>query len=547
MTQAELARQIRTGQHIPDILDCLAQLSNDEVPTPPRLARAMLDILPAHVWGEADHKWLDPACKSGVFLREIAVRLLDGLSDQFPDFEQRRDHIFRNMLYGTSITDLTGIISRRTVYYSHNAAGPKSVIHFDNNIGNIPFIRANHTFPKRKDGTVSGGCTICGAPLELERGLDRENYAYSFIHAAYPTKEMTDMKFDVIVGNPPYQVGMRDAAGEKVANIIPVYQDFVDRAIELDPRYVLMITPSRWFMGGKGLDEYRERMINDRRLRKIVDNPKLFDCFPGVEIKGGVNYFLWDRDYDGDCEFSTRIDGIITSTSGRDLREGDGVVLRDNFAATIVHKIANDPSAKGSLADVVSARDPFGQGIKTNYPHAQAQPFEESIPLVFGDHVGYIRRDQLERRHDWVDHWKVLIPKAGDGHGREVSYVLGEPIALAPGSACTQTYLVAGIFDTREETENYAHYLTTKFVRFLVLQRKSTQDLRPDKFRFAPEMDMTRPWTDEELYDHFGLTDEEREYIEATIHPREAILSLDSPIPTSHLPGGSKYKSKDTD
>lgn len=202
MTQAELARQIRTGQHIPDILDCLAQLSNDEVPTPPRLARAMLDILPAHVWGEAEYKWLDPACKSGVFLREVAVRLLDGLSGQFPDFETRRDHIFRNMLYGTSITDLTGIISRRTVYYSHNAAGPKSVIHFDNNTGNIPFIRADHTFPKRKDGTVSGGCTQCGAPLTLERGEDRENYAYSFIHDAYPTKELADMKFDVIVGNP---------------------------------------------------------------------------------------------------------------------------------------------------------------------------------------------------------------------------------------------------------------------------------------------------------------------------------------------------------
>lgn len=526
-------------QHIPDILDCLAQLSNDEVPTPPRLARAMLDLLPESVWSNPDYKWLDPCCKSGAILREVAARLLVGLEKWQPDFAKRREHIFRNMLFGTAVTELTGQVVRRSVYCSHDASGEQSVVRFKYEGGNLPFVPTLHDFGE--DGT-STKCTVCGAPKELERGAGRENYAYAFIHGTYPTKEISDMKFDVIVGNPPYQIGMRDAQGNRTANILPLYQKFVERAIALNPRYLVMITPSRWFAGGKGLDEFRDHMIADRRLRALVDNPKLFDCFPGVEIKGGVSYFLWDRSHNDDCEFSIRIDGKIVSVANRDLRDGDGVVVRDNRAASIIMKV-RPAACKSSLADVVSAMDPFGQVIKTNYKHARPRPFRGSIPLVFGAKVEYIRRDQLERHHDWVDKWKVLIPMASDGHGREISYVIGEPIALAPGSACTQTYLVAGVFDTRDETENFAYYLASKFVRFLVLQRKTTQHLRPDKFRFVPALDMKRRWTDTQLYKRFGLTTEEREYIEASIQPREVVLSLDSPTPPSHLPGGSKHRS----
>lgn len=523
------------AQRVPDILDCLAQLSSDEVPTPPKLANAVLDLLPDEVWCDPYLRWLDPCAKSGVFLREVVKRLLfEGLVDWEPDFERRREHIFRNMIFGCGITELTGIISRRTVYYSRHAASEHSVVRFDDDDGAIPFVRAEHDFR-------GGRCRVCGGPEDLERGETRENYAYAFIHGAYPTEEMGDMKFDVIVGNPPYQIGMQDADGNRTANITPLYQLFVNRAISMDPRYLVMITPSRWFAGGKGLTEFRERMIADRRLRTIVDNPKLFDVFPGVEIKGGVNYFLWDREHDGDCEFQTRIDGKTVSATTRDLREGNGVLLRDNQAALVVHKVRERTDR--SLADVVSPMDPFGQSIKTNYKDAADAPFDGSIPLVFGNKVGHIRRDQLERNYDWVDRWKVLLPKASDGHGRIPAKVLGEPIALAPGSACTQSYLVAGVFDGPEETENYAHYLTTKFVRFLVLQRKSTQDLRPDKLRFAPMVDMSIRWSDEALYDEFGLSSNEREYVEASIQPIDANLSLGSPIPASHLPGGDKHRS----
>ncbi|WP_454859579.1 Eco57I restriction-modification methylase domain-containing protein [Promicromonospora soli] len=536
MSNAPIADRLRRRQHIPDILDCLAQLSNDEVPTPPTLARAMLDLLPDEVWHNPNLIWCDPFSKSGVFLREIATRLLVGLAEWEPDFKKRRDHIFRMMLHGTSITEMTGILSRRSLYCSRDASGEKSVVQFDTEAGNLPFIPAAHTIK-------NGRCTTCGAPAELERGASRENYAYSLIHGTYPTKEMSTMKFDVIVGNPPYQIGTEGFG----ATASTIYHLFVENAINLDPRYVLMITPSRWFSGGKGLDEFRDRMIPDRRIKALVDNPKIYDCFPGVKIRGGVSYFLWDRNHDGDCEFSTRVDGKIRSTMMRDLREGDGVIVRDNRALTVIRKITSYGVSK-RVEDVSSVTKPFGLTMRSNYPGSVPEPFEGSIPLIYANKVGYSRPDQIQRNHQWIEKWKVLLPRvssgdtATDDEGNIVDVVLGEPIALAPGSACTQTYFIPGMFDTRTETENFARYLATKFVRFLVLQRKTTQDVTPDRFRFVPMLDMTRRWTDEDLYALYALTEDEVAHIETTIKPRSVNLSLDSPVPASHLLGGSKYR-----
>jgi site-specific DNA-methyltransferase (adenine-specific) len=523
------------NRRMPDILDVIAALSSDAIPTPPVLARALLETLPEDIWLDPSLKWLDPAAKSGSILREVALRLMIGLKDWQPDPEKRAQHILGEMLYGCGITQVHGEMSRRSLYVSRDASSPNSIIKFGSSDGNVPFIQADHDYVLSKEGKAIGACRKCSAPVQLERGNTRENYAYAFIHDAYPTEELKDMKFDVIVGNPPYQTG------DGRTSESPIYQHFIARALDLQPKYVAMIVPSRWFMGGKGLDEFRSRMIKDRRIRKIVDNPKLFDCFPGVEIKGGVNYFLWDRDYEGDCEFSTRIDGQIISTVTRDLRKGDGVVIRDNSASSIVMK-CSPKKEEQSLTPLFSSQFPFGQSITTNFNGAEQNPFKDSIPLIFGSHVAYINKTQIEKNHEWVDKYKVIVPKAGDGHGREISYVLGEPIALAPGSACTQTYLIAGVWNTKKEAENYARFLTTKFVRFLLLQRKSTQDVRPDRFRFVPLMDMTKRWSDEELYSHFKLTKTEIAYIESTIHERQPILSLNSPIPESHLPGGVKYR-----
>lgn len=528
---------------VPDVLATLAQLPNDEVFTPPHLVDSMLDTLPQEVWTNHTYRWLDPATKSGVFLRQVAQRLMVGLAIWEPDPYKRREHILKNMLFGAAATSLAGELARRSLYQTTDATGKsikdssiKSlVVQMDDSDGNIHFVETEHTIKKSK-------CEICRAPESLIRDR-RENFAYSFIHQTYPTKEMQDMKFDVIVGNPPYQIGMDDSDGNRTANITPLYHMFVERAISMDPRYVLMITPSRWFTGGHSLGEYRDKMINDRRIKTLVDFSNGKEIFPGVEVKGGISYFLWDRNHSGDCRFIQMADGLKISEMSRDLRQGDGVVIRDNFAAGIVKKITSDPFPKGSLAEVVSARDPFGQSIKTNYKSASAEPFAGSIPLVFINKVGYVNPSVLERNHNWVDKYKVLLPKASDGRGgNENMSVLGEPIALAPGSACTQSYLVAGTFDSETEARNYALYLTSKFVRFLVLQRKVSQDLVPGRFKFVPMLDMSRNWTDADLYKLHKLTSEEVAYIEKTIGDRDWIDALDSPVPFTHLPGGRKYK-----
>lgn len=504
MSVHELARQIRTGQHIPDILDCLAQLSNDEVPTPPKLARAMLDILPDEVWGKVDYVWLDPFCKSGIFLREAAARLLEGLSDQIPNFDERREHIYRDMLWGTSITEMTGMIARRSLYYSRDASGSVSVVRFKDRAGNLPFIRSQHVFKK------GGSCELCGAPPAIERGEGRENHAYSFIHGDYPTEEMQDMKFDVIVGNPPYQL---EDTGNGVS-ATPIYQHFVRQAISHSPRHLVMITPSRWFAGGKWLDEFRAEMIADRHIAKIVDNPKLFDCFPGVEIKGGVSYFLWSRDHNGDCEFSTRINGEVVSTAVRDLRDGDGVLLRDNKAVAIIEKVTSRGEA--TLDKVFKGRTPFG--IQTSFKRyvPQTTPGAIRIWRRERDNV-WTLPEHVPSRKEWIEPIKVLIPAGADGHGRIPASVLGEPFVVPGDSVCTDTFLIARLCNTTEEGERYAAYLRTKFVRFLVHQRKPTQHTRPDVFQFVPDLPMDRTWTDEDLYERYEFSEQDIVYVESQI------------------------------
>ncbi|MFD2839746.1 Eco57I restriction-modification methylase domain-containing protein [Populibacterium corticicola] len=381
---AETGAMAQTGKHVPDVLETLAQLPNDDVYTPPKVVTAMLDILPTHVWSEPHFTWLDPATKSGVYLREVFKRLMVGLAEWEPDGYKRREHILKNMIFGAATTRLNGEIARRTLYQTKNATGTEVkdsaltdlIVHFDSVEGNIPFVQTDHTLDR-----LGKFCIVCRAPVKLIRER-RENFAYSFIHGTYPTKEMADVQFDVIIGNPPYQIGMDDGKGNRTANITPLYNLFVERAIAMNPRYVVMITPSRWFTSGHGLSEYRLKMMNDRRIRKLVDNPKLYDVFPQAEIKGGVSYLLWDREYDGDCEFSTRIDGMICDSAKRDLRQGVDVILRDNFAAGIVGKISSDPFPKGSLGDLVSPSDPFGartsKGRKMNLLKGQFRLFSST-------------------------------------------------------------------------------------------------------------------------------------------------------------------------
>ncbi len=268
---------MRTHNYNPDVLTSLANLSNDEVFTPPDLANKMLDLLPAEIWSNPEAKFLDPFTKSGVFLREITKRLIDGLKEYESDIQKRVDHILKNQVYGIGITELTALMSRRSLYCSKHANGKYSITTaFDTEEGNVVFERIEHTF-------VNAKCTHCGASQEVyDRGEELETHAYQFIHDKNPFE---DMQFDVIIGNPPYQLTV---GVEKENYAIPLYQKFIEQAKKLNPKYLSMIIPARWFTGGRGLDEFRTIMFNDKRIKIIVDYMDSRDCFPGVDVSGGI-------------------------------------------------------------------------------------------------------------------------------------------------------------------------------------------------------------------------------------------------------------------
>ena len=502
----------------PDVLETIAHISNDEVHTPPKLANQVLDLLPSHVWTNPDLKFLDPAVKSGVFLREAAKRLMVGLAGAIEDVDARREHILRNMLYGIAITELTALMSRRSLYCSSDATRKKneampencySAVIFETPEGNIAFPPTKHDYGP---GDKLSKCRVCGASkgdLDGEARFGRENHAYAFIHSEIQEIFGVSMQFDVIIGNPPYQ--LKD--GGHGASASPIYQLFVDKAKALEPKYLSMIIPARWYAGGKGLDDFRAEMISDRSLKELTDFPKLFECFPGVEIKGGVCFFLRDASHNGDCRVRTIIDGSLITEETRDLREGGDVLIRDNRALSIFRKVI----AKNAefLHESVSSRKPFGFG--TDEMGTDIRSRSDDLVFVRRGGKGFISRSKVSVNADWIDQWKVFTPMAGDGHGRVPAIVTGTPFVGRPGEACSETYLLVGPVNNSYEAENLSSYLKTRFARLLILLRKNTQHLTKDRFRFVPKMDMSRTWTDADLYAHFGLDKDEIAFIESMI------------------------------
>lgn len=321
------------------------------------------------------------------------------------------------------------------------------------------------------------------------------------------------MKFDVIVGNPPYQL----SDGGFGTSASAIYDKFVLTAKKLNPRFITMIIPARWYSGGKGLDNFREDMVRDKRIRQIVDFPEAIDVFPGVQIKGGVCYFLWDRDNPGDCLVLTSRKGEIVSEMERPLLEPNtDIFIRYNEAIPILEKVR--AFGETSLGDQISSSKPFG--LRTFFK-GKPKPFPNAIALYQNGGVGYVSAEELLHNHAWIDCYKVLIPPLGSGSDSFPHMILGKPLVVEPNSACTETYLVAGVFDNREMTENLASYLTTRFLRFLVLLNKPAQHATSKVYKFVPMQDFSEPWTDEKLYAKYGLTEEEIAFIESMVRPME--------------------------
>lgn len=501
--KVNLFTRLIKGGHVPDILDCIANLSSDEVFTPPELVDKMLDLFPEDIWSNPDLKWLDPACKTGIFLRQIAKRLMVGLRDVYPDEAKRREHIFHNMLYGIALTDLTALMSRRSVYTSKNANGEKSIARFETAEGNISYDNRPHTYQ-------NGTCIYCGNKegSELDRDESRERHAYNFIHLK--PEELRNMKFDVIVGNPPYQLNDGGGSG---TSAMPIYHYFVQAAKRLEPKYMSFIVPSRWFAGGKGLDSFRDEMLHDRRIKKIVDYPDASDCFPGVEIKGGVNYFIWQKDYCGDCEIATISGNEIVSIMKRRLDEWDTLV-RWNQAVPILRKVQSRHEA--TLDEKISSRRPFDFSSSFSDYDQINNPDKVKIYLL-GGKSGYIQRTRVQSNKQLIDAEKVLLAKAGAVNGNYPNNVIGSMFVVDSPSVCTETFLVAGPFKNREESENFVNYIKTRFARFLLLLKTPTQNMSKTCFAFVPDLPMNKRWTDEELFERYDIASDEQEFIKTLI------------------------------
>lgn len=503
--------------HNPDVLSCLANLSNDEVFTPPSVVNQMLDMLPQELFRSGKTTFLDIGCKSGVFLREITKRLITGLAEEMPDLQARVDHILHKQVFGIATTELTSLVSRRTLYCSKYPNCRYSASRFEAVEGNIRFRNIPHTF-------VNGRCKWCGASEDQfgdakRKGL--ETHAYEFIHTDHP-EEIFKMKFDVIVGNPPYQLNV---GVEKENYAIPMYHRFVSQAKKLGPRFLTMIIPARWYAGGRGLDGFRDEMLSDNRLRVIHDFPESEDCFPGVEIQAGVCYFLWKRDSPGECEVFTHMNDSVCEPMERPLLEkGCNTFIRYNRSVSILRKVQS--RTERSFSEMVSPQTPFG--LVTSYKGSPKRVNKSDIKMYisgnekeFKGGCAFAPLSKVTKGAEMIPWHKVYIGEAYGGGMAFPHSILSKPFYGEPNTICNQSYLVLGPFAKQQVCENVISYIKTKFFRFMVLQKKNAQHAMRGVYQFVPMQDFSKPWTDAELYAKYKLTKDEIAFIESMIKPME--------------------------
>lgn len=330
------------------------------------------------------------------------------------------------------------------------------------------------------------------------------------------------MKFDVIISNPPYQLS--DGGGNG-ASAKPIYQNFVIKAKKLNPKYLTMIIPARWYTGGKGLDDFRNEMLHDERISIIHDYPEASDCFSGVQIKGGVTYFLWERNHKGNClVFSHKGSSANLPISRPLLEKGCNTFIRYNEGISIIHKITN--KKEKSMENLVSTRLPFGipntfKGNKTKTSSSDLKIYVSGNDRTVRGTTAFVPLTKITKGQEMISWHKVYIAKAGSGSDSFPHSILPIPFYGAPNTVCNESYLVIGPFKNKLECHNVMTYIATKFFRFLVLLKKNSQNAPKSVYQFVPIQDFSKPWADEELYKKYNLTKEEIAFIESMIKPME--------------------------
>ena len=541
-----------------DILETINNVGNDEIFTPLKICNLMLDVFPNDIWINPNYKWLNPVDKNGVFIREIAIRLDKGLTAWESNAEKRRKHILKNMLFSIGLTRFTAQVSRRTVYYcskankafdgkvdeNNTAVNGYAVGNgswFDDEEGNIITPTSEHSF-------IKGRCQFCGVSQSSKYTDPKqiEHYAYQFIHDNDIQKYLErrfkkgekEMKFDIIIGNPPYQLSFGIDGGNS-SNSQSIYNLFIDQAIRLNPRYLCMITPSRWMTKtAQGIsEEWVDKMLSDKRIQIVHDYQEAKDCFPNVNIMGGVSYFLWNREYNGKCKYNYHYSGNKQIDERFDYLNtlNSGIVIRDPKYISIIEKIEKKfkgyfLNSQNNFSGLVSPKHYFDDGkiLTSNWKgYVLERDANHNIkyyvtPSSNEFSFAWVSIDHIPKNKETIKLHKVYIPAA---HGGEKT-VIGEPFYGEPNSICSQTYLVIG-YDgvnhkfSKTKCMNIVDYLKTKFVRFLISAKKKTQNGPRGVYQFVPLVDFNKKWNDDALFSLFNLSKEEIKFIEESIKEKD--------------------------
>lgn len=444
-----------------------------EVFTPNWLANDMIDLIPQESLEDINSTYLEPCCGSGIFLQLLIERLMQTLEKTIPNEIDRINHIIANQLYGVEIQEK-----------NYNL----TLLNLINAVKNI----------------YSKNNKYCN-DFELCNNIKNHLYNGDALKFDYWGKN----DFTTIITNPPYhKVAKENCQDKNKAFALPFYIEFINLFKTFDTKYIDVVIPSRWMSSGIGTTQFRKDMLNDKHIKILHDYINGKDCFPSVEIKGGVCYFIRDINYDGNCQFYSHINNQITMEK-RPLQY-DNFCIRYNGTISILDKVAQLKEEK--LSKTVLPLSIFS--FPTNFKNYQHNEFDNSIQIYGNKFIGYIDSKQLKTGHKYVDKFKVLLPEAIGKGGFDDKL---KPIIIEPNSCCTGTYVVLGSFDTYEEAKNMVSYINTKFFKFLLALAKNTQHATAAAYSFIPFQDFSKSWEDNELYQKYNLSEQEIKYIEEKI------------------------------